>query len=234
VDRGRAAAPRAVTVRPDIVFVLAGECAQVSDVVLGLEEPQFALATRCPPWDVKGLLGHLWRDVDRIASSLTEPPAAEATNDAVSYFRSYDPVAEGPAITQRSLEVAALFAAGADLARSFDEHWRACLEAARSEEPGRLLQTRLTGIRLDDFCATRVLEVAVHGMDLADALGRGPWITPAGAEVTTGILRSLLGADPPPGWDERTFIEIATGRRALGDEDRAALGNLAVRIPLLG
>jgi hypothetical protein len=71
-------------------------------------------------------------------------------------------------------------------------------------------------------------------MDLADALGREPWITPAGAEVTTGILRSLLGADPPPGWDERTFIEIGTGRRALGDEDRAALGNLAVRIPLLG
>ena len=223
-----------MTVRPDIVFVLAGECAQVSEVVLRLSEPQFALATRCPPWDVKGLVAHLWRDIDRIASFLTEPPAGERTSDAVTYFRSYDPVVEGPGIAQRSLEVAALFADGADLARSFDDHWRACVQAARSEEPGRLLQTRLVGIRLDDFCATRVLEVAVHGLDLADALSREPWITPAGTEVTTGILRSLLGADPPPAWDDRAFIEIGTGRRALADEDRAPLGDLAARFPLLG
>jgi uncharacterized protein (TIGR03083 family) len=223
-----------VTVRPDIVLVLAGECARISDVVLGLSEPEFALPTRCPPWDVKGLVGHLWRDVDRIASYLTEPPAAEETTDVVSYWRSYDPAAEAPDIAQRGLEVAARFPAGADLARSFDEHWRACVEAARAEEPGRILQTRITGIRIDDFCATRVLEVAVHGLDLADALGREPWITPAGAEVTTGILRSLLGAEPPPAWDERAFIEIGTGRRGLGDGDRAALGDLAARIPLLG
>jgi uncharacterized protein (TIGR03083 family) len=223
-----------VTVRPDIVFVLAGECAKVSDVVLGLTEPQFALPTRCPPWDVKGLVGHLWRDVDRIPSYLTEPAAAEETTDTRSYWHAYDPVAEAPGIALRGLEVAARFDSGADLARSFDDHWRACVEAARTEDPGRILQTRLTGIRLDEFCATRVLEVAVHGLDLADALGREPWMTPAGADVTTDILRSLLGADPPAAWDDRAFIEIGTGRRALDDQDRAALGDLAVRIPLLG
>jgi uncharacterized protein (TIGR03083 family) len=223
-----------VTVRRDIVFVLAGECARVGEVVLDLAESGFALPTRCPPWDVKGLLGHLWRDVDRIAASLTEPAAAEATADAVSYFRSYDPVDEAPAIVQRGLEVAGRFGSGAELARSFDDHWRACVEAARSEEPGRLLRTRISGIRLDDFCATRVLEVAVHGLDLAEALGTDPWTTAAGIDVTTGILRALLGADPPRAWDDRTFIELATGRRPLGREDREALGDLAAGFPLLG
>ena len=218
--------------RPDITFVLAGECARLAQTLSGLDEPAYGRPTRCPPWTVKELAGHLWRGMDRLPSYLAEPPAEAAGDDAVSYFR-YDAVAEGPEIAARSLEVAARFDSGADFARSFDEHWRTCVEAARAADPARLLRTRVSaGIRLDEFCATRVVEVAVHGLDIARALDLEPWITPAGREVTTAILRSLLGQDPPGHWDAVAFIEIGTGRRAPDDHDLEVLGAAAGRFPL--
>ena len=108
------------------------------------------------------------------------------------------------------------------------------MDAARAVDPARLLRTRVSaGIRLDEFCATRVLEVAVHGLDLARALDLEPWITPAGADVTTAILRSLLGGDPPAHWDAVAFIEIGTGRRAPDERDLEVMGPAAARYPLL-
>ncbi|EFL12981.1 predicted protein [Streptomyces sp. C] len=32
--------------------------------------------------------------------------------------------------------------------------------------------------RVSQFLVTRVVEVAVHGLDLAEGLGRDPWLTP--------------------------------------------------------
>ena len=219
--------------RPDITFVLAGECARTAETLAGLDEASFALPTRCPPWDVKELAGHVWRGLDRLPSYLAEPPADAAAHDAVSYFR-YDAAAEAPEIVTRSAEVAARFDTGADLARSFSEHWRACVDAARAADPARLLRTRVSaGIRLDEFCATRVLEVAVHGLDLARALELEPWITPAGADVTAAILRSLLDGVPPAHWDAVTFIETGTGRRVTDERDLEVMGPATARFPLL-
>jgi uncharacterized protein (TIGR03083 family) len=220
--------------RPDIPFVLAGECARVAEELSGLTEPDYATPTRCPPWDVKELAAHVWNALDRLPSFLADPEPPAATADAVTYWRSYDPIADGASIVDRSAAIAARFADGAELARSFSEHWRECVEAARVADPGRIVRTRVADIRLDEFVATRVLEAAVHGLDLARALGREPWITPAAAEVTVAILRSLLDADPPTQWDDVAFIEIGTGRRVPDDAELDQLGPMASRLPLLG
>ena len=99
-----------------------------------------------------------------------------------------------------------------------------------------MLGTRLTSIRLDEFLKTRILEIGVHGMDLAAALGRRPWLTPAAASVVLSILVGLLGDDPAAalGWSDLTFIETATGRRPLTGAERAVLGDRADAFPLLG
>ncbi len=111
-----------------------------------------------------------------------------------------------------------------------------CLAAARAEDPARVLGTRLTSIRLDEFVKTRVLEIGVHGLDLAAALGRDPWLTPDAASVVQSILVALLGGDPTAdlGWSDLTFIETATGRRPLTEAERAVLGIRAGSFPLLG
>lgn len=96
--------------------VLAAECAGVSAVVLGFTTEEFALPTRCHPWDVKALVGHRWRDMDRLRTGLAEPAPSTPDTDGVSYWRSYDPVAKGPEIADRSREVADRFQTGAELA----------------------------------------------------------------------------------------------------------------------
>jgi uncharacterized protein (TIGR03083 family) len=222
----------------DALDVLEAECARASEALRGVPEAAYGGPTRCPPWNVKGLVGHLWRDVDRIVAYAGGPgsgPAARAETDAVSYWRSYDPVVEGPLISQRSSEVADRFATGADLATSFARHWPECIAAARAMKPGDVVRTRLTWIRIDEFVGTRVVEATVHGLDLAEAITMPPWPTPGGMAITHAILVALLG-DPPPAslaTDEIAFIETATGRRPLEAAALGELGAAADLFPLL-
>jgi uncharacterized protein (TIGR03083 family) len=220
-------------VRPDILFVLAAECSRLSEALTALAPAEFAEPTRCPPWNVKELAAHLWNGVDRLPTYLAEPAPPAATADAVTYWRSSGPGADAPSVAARSTEVAARFADGGELARSFDEHWRVCIEAARAHDPSRLVRSRVADIRLDEFAATRVVETAVHGLDVAAAVRREPWITPAAAEVTVTILRGLLGSEPPTGWADLAFVEIGTGRRIPNDRELAELGSAASLLPLL-
>ncbi len=71
---------------------------------------------------------------------------------------------------------------------------------------------------LTEFLCTRVLELAVHGLDLAAGLGRQPWMTAEAARAVedlvlpAGTAAQLQGES---GWDQATLIAKATGRLPL-------------------
>lgn len=219
-----------------LLETLDGETRRSIDVVRELPDEAFAVPTRCPPWDVRVLVGHMVRDLDRVLTYLADPAPEAADTDLVAYWRSYDPQAEGPRITASSIETADRYGTPAELVEGFDSTLRRCLEEAGREDPARVLGTRLTSIRLDEFLKTRILEIGVHGLDLAAALNRRPWLTPAAASVVLSILIGLFGGDPAPalGWSDLTFIETATGRRPLTEAERSVLGDGADAFPLLG
>src|SRR5690606_20027274 len=104
------------------------------------------------------------------------------------------------------------------LAAEFADTWRRVEEECRAEPEGRVVRTRHgDSMLLTDFMVTRVVEIAVHGLDLADALGREPWLTPQAGSV---LRELLLGADGAAalralGWDEVDFVRRATGRAPL-------------------
>jgi uncharacterized protein (TIGR03083 family) len=220
----------------ELLVTLDDECRLTINVVAELPPEAFVTPTRCPPWDVRILVGHMVRDLDRVVTYLNEPAPDAAPADAISYWRSYDPRAEGARITASSTEAADRFDSTEALVLGLEETLRLCLAAARVEEPGRLLRTRLTTVRLDEFLKTRILEIGVHGLDLADALDRDPWLSPAAASVVLGILTGLLGEDPSASlrWSGLTYIETGTGRRALTPGERTLLGARADAFPLLG
>ena len=61
-----------------------------------------------------------------------------------------------------------------------------------------------------------VLELAVHGLDLAAALDREPWMTAPAADVTEELLlpgAAAAGLRAAAGWDQVTLIAALTGRR---------------------
>ena len=87
----------------DPVDALQGECELVSELVLGLPEGDFEKPTRLPEWNVKELLGHVTRGVDRINVFLDASPPAAADTDAISYWTRYDPVTDSPAVAWTSV-----------------------------------------------------------------------------------------------------------------------------------
>ena len=229
----------------DLLTTLDAECRLAIGAVIDLTEAEFFRPTRCPPWDVRVLVGHMVRDLDRVVTYLDEPAPDQATTDpaktdVVAYWRSYDPRAEGATITASSIETADRYGSPVALVKGLDETLRRCIDRSGAEDPGRILRTRLTTIRLDEFLKTRILEIGVHGLDLAEALGRDPWLTGAAGVVILEILRGLLGDDPSAslgaslGWSDLVFIETGTGRRVLTNCERTFLGDRADAFPLLG
>jgi uncharacterized protein (TIGR03083 family) len=220
----------------DPLEALAEECEEVSKIVLDLLEDDFDRPTRCTAWNVKELLGHMYRDVDRTNTALASLPPPEATHDAVTYWTSYDPVTDGRDIADRAKELAGQFGSGTQLAESWDQMWRRAVRAAGKADRARLVATWGPVTTLEEYLRTRVLEVTVHRMDLEDALGRKGWGTDRAVSIVDEILEGLLGREPPSDleWDVVDFIEAGTGRRELTGGERKILGPLAGRFPLLG
>jgi uncharacterized protein (TIGR03083 family) len=195
----------------------------------------FAGPTRLPVWTLKELFAHMWSDLDRIRMYLAGPAPAAADTDAVAYWRRYDPADDGPITAERARGIAGRFASGAELVRSFDDARAEAIALAVATPEDRIVATWGPTMRFDEYLRTRILEMGVHGLDLADALGGEPWLTPGAADVTRRILIGLLGEEPAivRRWSDRSFIEAGTGRRGLTYESHAALGPLARAFPLL-
>src|SRR5437764_14602308 len=107
---------------------------------------------------------------------------------------------------------------------------------ASSTDGVRTVHTFGSVLSHDEILKTRILEIAVHRMDLLDALGRERTVEPKSAEIVVGVLDGLLGAERPAalGWSDVEFIEAGTGRRPIEPAERSTLGPLADRFPLLG
>jgi uncharacterized protein (TIGR03083 family) len=220
----------------DPVEALKGECELVSQLVLGLPEEQFAKPTRLPAWNVKELLGHMSRGVDRINVFLDAPPPAAADTDSITYWTRYDPVTDSSAVAERGKAVADQYDSGQSLAAAWDETWRRAAGRAATEDRSRVLEVSGgPALTLDEYVKTRVLEITVHRMDLEDALGLKGWGTDDAISIVDEILEGLLGEEPPSEleWDAVDFIEVGTGRRQPTEEERKLLGELADRFPLL-
>jgi uncharacterized protein (TIGR03083 family) len=219
------------------IEALADESARAETVLRSLADEDFELPTRCEAWDVRALVGHLIRDVDRLVTYAAEPAPAAADMDAVAYF-VYDAAAEAPRIARSTQETADRYGTNAELVAGFAKMWREAVLVARREGPDRIVAVGRQppqALRMDEYAQTRVLEMVVHGLDLARAVKQKAWLTPGGARITIAILAGLLGGPPPEAlaWDDVTFIEAGTGRRRLSDGERTALGSDASSFPLL-
>jgi uncharacterized protein (TIGR03083 family) len=220
---------------PGAIEALKLECELVSDAGLALKEADFDLPTRCEAWNVKELLAHMYRDVERTIVGLHEKGAGEPDSDAVTYWKTYDPIADGPSIADRAKLRAASYGSAHELAVVWDDMWKRSVDMAMGQPPSRPVMTWGPILTLEHFITTRVVEITVHGMDMADALERDAWATQEAVDLTTEVLGEILGEEPTPdlGWGDLTFIEKGTGRQPLTRGEREILGRLSEKFPLL-
>jgi uncharacterized protein (TIGR03083 family) len=209
----------------------AAETGRLAAELRGVPAGDWARPSPCPPWDAAGLLAHVVAGIARVPGMLDGPVPPRAEVDAAGYFRADERFsgstnAERVASGQRS----AVEAGGPALVERLALVRADAIGRCRLEPAGRVVVTRHgDAMLLTEFLLTRVLEAGVHGLDLAAALGREPWLTPSAAELLTGLYG---GAGL--GWDPVTLLRVATGRAEATPQQRADLRRHGVRRLALG
>lgn len=231
----------------EVVVALRAESVALEGVLSGLSESEAVLPSRCAPWDVAALSAHTVGALLRVGSMLEEAPP-EPGVVLVSAAGYYAPdVRFSPEVNGERVRSAVVAAEGrgdaGEAGRVLRERWWPLLGRLAAEEGDRVVVTRHGDpMRLTDFLVTRVVEVLVHGLDVADALGREPWSTREGLGVASRLL--FGGADMVavervlPGAGDGGAGTVAAVRAATGRGgpvvDRGALVAAGVWLPALG
>jgi uncharacterized protein (TIGR03083 family) len=200
------------------------ECARLGEVLAGLDAADLDRPTDCPPWTVRELLAHVRTGAGRLVDMLAAPAPPRAEVDAAGYFGAakFTPEVDADRIDGGRRE--ARHGDAAVLAADFDRAWRATLDAVDRAPADRVVRTRHgDAMALTEFLRTRVVEVGVHGLDVAAALDRDSWLTPTAEAVVADLLTGGRGVPPELGWDRLTLIRKTTGRAPLTPDERATI-----------
>ncbi|MFF8592986.1 maleylpyruvate isomerase family mycothiol-dependent enzyme [Streptomyces sp. NPDC015220] len=215
------------------------ESGALTDAVSGLSEAEWSLPTRCVPWTVRDLLGHVCVVIDWLPGMLDAPAPGEARISAAEYYRPDDRFSPRTNSARIALaqDRAAESTDGAAFAEDFTATWRRVDRLCRVQPASRTVWTRHgDAMLLSEFLLTRVVEVAVHGLDLADALGREPWLTSSAGDT---VLELFLGTEQMAAadtlaWCQPRLLRKVTGREPLDDSETAQIEQLGIRWLALG
>jgi uncharacterized protein (TIGR03083 family) len=223
------------------------EAAALSGVIAGLDDGELRLPSPCPPWTVADLLSHIVIAAGRIEQAIdaarTAGDPAMALVTAAGYYK---PDARfSPAVNADRIDVAAALAARLGTAEAIGGELTAAtrrsLELLETAPPDQQIRTRHGDkMLLSQFAVTRVVELAVHGLDVAGGLHRSPWLTDRAAAVLEDLL--LPGLSRPEveglrdrlGVDRARLIAALTGRARLSPADEAMLARRGVTTLALG
>ncbi|WP_405480531.1 maleylpyruvate isomerase N-terminal domain-containing protein [Streptomyces sp. NBC_00009] len=206
----------------------------------GVSAVEWRRPTRCAPWTVSELLAHVRVVIAWLPGMLAASAPARAEVSAVEYYRPDDRFAPDTNAARIALAQnhAAERLSGAALAEDFNATWQRVDRLCQSEPEGRVVRTRHGDpMLLSEFLLTRVAEVAVHGLDLADALAREPWLTSQAADLVQDLLlggRNEAAALEKLSWGQLCFLRKATGRDPITREEALDVSRLGIRWLTLG
>jgi uncharacterized protein (TIGR03083 family) len=218
-----------------VLAALEAEAAALLTVVSGLTEADLARPSPCAPWTVGELLGHVLIGASRIGPALAGPQRSDAP--LVSTAEYYRPDERFSAATNSDrIETARTLARrlpgpGA-IAAELGRRCRESAELLAAAPAGRTVITR-HGDRmlLTGFARTRVVELAVHGLDLAQGLTRQPWLTSEAADVVEDLLLPAGGGGQlcrELACDRAGLIARLTGRARLSPAEQQVLADAGI------
>lgn len=163
-------------------------------------------------WSVRDLVGHTSRSITRIEEfGARRAPAVDVASAADHYRRSLGRPNAGEQIAERGREAGQ--ALGADPLAAMREDWARAERILDATDEDEIIAYDNGGIRFGDYLETRVFELTIHSLDLANAIGveaQPPREALAVALQTLAAiaLESGCGAD---------LALAATGRAPLGE-----------------
>lgn len=167
-------------------------------------------------WSVRDLVGHTSRSLVTVSTYLKNPAQAETVTSAAGYYVGIREISAGigeDAIVERGRQAGRDL--GADPASAVDALVSQVLADLDSVDDPLIEVIGGIGMRLSNYLPTRTFEMAVHGLDIAHAVGIDV-VPPAdvladaaalGAQIGVAlghgpsVLLALTGrADLPPGF----------------------------------
>ncbi|MGH3487852.1 MAG: maleylpyruvate isomerase N-terminal domain-containing protein [Actinopolymorphaceae bacterium] len=218
----------------EVLQAFRDEAEALDHAVEKLSTDDFLRPTNCAPWNVKELIVHVGIVLPPYPLLVADVSAPDI-GETADYYRRPERATEAyrGGIADKAVEAAADLADGAAAAQLLTERWQTAWRDWSERDLSATIALAVGTSRLADYIVTRLISHAAHGLDLALSLGHEPWTTAPALAVMRPVFVSLLGAEPPPLWDDQGFFARATGRRALDDDDHAALGVGADGWPLL-
>jgi Mycothiol maleylpyruvate isomerase N-terminal domain len=221
----------------DVVAALDRAYADVTAIVADLDDNDLLLPSGCRGWSIADLLYHMLLDAQRALVAFATPAQGSSDVDYVTYWRRFPGVGDADAALAHGQWVrrsAAAFIRPTGIVPRWTETSAAAAHAAAAADRNGVVTTQDHVLTVPDFVATLVTEAAIHHLDLTVSLPGAP--APAAGAITIA-LSSMEGLAAPGGlprhWDAREALLKGSGRAALDDTDRHALGSRADTFPLL-
>ena len=229
--------------RKDITDALTAEAAALSRVVAGLDGADLGRPSPCPPWTVGELVCHILMAADRIREALAE--AEPARSGLVSTTEYYRPDERFSATTNahrvstaQALAEQLAPGGGHALAAELDRRCAVSAHLVMTARADRAVSTRHGDpMLLTDFACTRVVELGLHGLDVAIGLHREPWLTDQAAVILMDLLvptGRTAQVCAQLGCGRVGLIARLTGRTALSPAEERGLADLRIARLVLG
>ena len=202
--------------------------------VAELPDEDFAQPSGCAGWLVRDLVCHLVIDAQDVLITLVTPAESEPTRDAVTYWEVADtpPTGEDP-LDALVVRLAAAYEEPRLLKFHLDDVGSAAGRAAELVDPDLRVSTRGQVLTAGDYLRAYVLEWTLHHLDLIAHLPDAAEPPAAALARCRELLTEIAGAAFPASFSDRDALLVGTGRRAPTDSEQAALGELAVKFPLV-
>jgi hypothetical protein len=201
--------------------------------VAELPDEDFGRPSGCAGWLVRDLVCHLIVDAQDVLITLVTPESAEPTVDAVTYWKLVDPPTGADPLDALTVRLAAAYEEPWLLRFHLDDVGSAAGRAAELADPGARVGTRDEVLTVDSYLSAYVVEWTLHHLDLIAHLPDAAEPPAEGLARTRGILETIAGAPFPASFTDKDALLVGTGRRGPDDAERAALGDLAARLPLV-
>ncbi len=215
------------------VQILRDAYAPLVDFAQQVDEEQGWVASLLPGWTVRDLVFHLAADCQRALVALATPSPGPADTDEVSYWSEWKPGSHIGQANLRGTRIMASAWSSIDGPVSlYVETAHAVLHAAERADPAAVVVTQGRRLTVDSLVRTLAVEAAVHHLDLEPASPGMP--TASVLREVRRVLDGLLGMQAPQEWDDVHYVRIGTGRLRPSQDERAALGQFADRLPLFG
>jgi hypothetical protein len=156
----------------------------------------------------------------------------------VDLFPPYWEVAEAPPTGDDPLDalivrLAAAYEEPRLLKFHFDDVGSAAGRAAELANPGVRVSTRDEVLTAGDYLSAYVLEWTLHHLDLIAHLQNAAEPPAEGLARSREMLEEIAEAAFPASFSDKDALLVGTGRRAPADAEKAELGELAAKLPLV-